>query len=174
MPAEASSSSAANSPLLVFINMKSGERQGSTLYKSLLQWLNEQQIFTLDEGGALAGLYAFRKVARFRILICGGDGTVGWVLSHLEQVQPHLVDKQPPVGIVPMGTGNDLARMLGWGPGWADGDGVNSLLNQVVEAETVEMDRWNIIFDEDRPQVAAAPLNAHAADSRSETNSDVI
>lgn len=52
---------------------------------------------------------------RLRIIICGGDGTVGWVLNILKEAGFELEDLL--FGILPLGTGNDFSRTLNWGPG---------------------------------------------------------
>lgn len=46
-------------------------------------------------------------------VICGGDGTVMWVVSEIAKngIDPKLVH----LAIIPLGTGNDFSRNLGWG-----------------------------------------------------------
>lgn len=50
-------------------------------------------------------LHTFRDVPHFRILVCGGDGTVGWVLGVLESIRHKITCPEPAIGIIPLGTG---------------------------------------------------------------------
>ncbi|XP_002128509.2 diacylglycerol kinase theta [Ciona intestinalis] len=133
-------------PLLVFINCKSGGGQGKEVYNELSQFLNKNQIFLIDQAGAAPGFYAFRRLPKFKVLICGGDGTVGWVLSHLELLQRQLQCKAPHIAVLPVGTGNDLARVLGCGSSW-NGECAEMLLAQISDSSPVKLDRWNLLFD---------------------------
>uniref|UniRef100_A0A8C9YYG0 Diacylglycerol kinase n=1 Tax=Sander lucioperca TaxID=283035 RepID=A0A8C9YYG0_SANLU len=133
-------------PLLVFVNPKSGGLKGRELLYSFRKLLNPHQVFDITNGGPLAGLHTFRDVPRFRVLVCGGDGTTGWVLGVLEAVRHKLVYREPPIGIVPLGTGNDLSRVLRWGAGYS-GEDPHHILVSVDEADEVLMDRWTILLD---------------------------
>lgn len=40
-------------------------------------------------------------------MVCGGDGTAGWVLSSIDECCKDLACRDPPVAIIPLGTGKD-------------------------------------------------------------------
>ncbi|XP_032594332.1 eye-specific diacylglycerol kinase isoform X7 [Drosophila grimshawi] len=129
-------------PVIVFINPKSGGNQGVKLLGKFQQLLNPRQVFDLTQGGPKMGLEMYRKAPNLRVLACGGDGTVGWVLSVLDQIHPPL-QPVPAVGVLPLGTGNDLARSLGWGGGYTD-EPIGKVLREIGMSQCVLMDRWRV------------------------------
>uniref|UniRef100_A0A1I8FL28 Diacylglycerol kinase n=1 Tax=Macrostomum lignano TaxID=282301 RepID=A0A1I8FL28_9PLAT len=82
-------------PLLVFINPKSGGKQGVRILHKMQYLLNPRQV--------TAGLpHPGVRRRRHGGLAAGGHGQV------------RLGDNRPPVAVLPLGTGNDLARCLRW------------------------------------------------------------
>ena len=101
-------------PILFFINKRSGGQVGEKIYRKLLRELNPRQIFLLENNDTITqALDIYSSLLNTRICVFGGDGTVGWVLGRLAEAYPEK--NNPPVGICPLGTGNDLSRVLNWG-----------------------------------------------------------
>jgi len=136
-------------PLLVFINKKSGGQQGSGLIAALQKNLNPLQVFDLSDGGPKKGLEMFRHIPNCIILACGGDGTVGWVLNVLDTTN---LPVNPPVAVLPLGTGNDLARTLQFGPGY-EGESIEKIIEDLLTAHVMKLDRWEF-------QIAVKDLKA--------------
>lgn len=53
-------------------------------------------------------LYVFRDIKNYKILVCGGDGTIGWVLQCLDNVGQDSQCSSPACAIVPLGTGKSV------------------------------------------------------------------
>uniref|UniRef100_A0A8C5BJZ5 Diacylglycerol kinase n=1 Tax=Gadus morhua TaxID=8049 RepID=A0A8C5BJZ5_GADMO len=133
------------SPLLVCVNSKSGDNQGVKFLRRFKQLLNPAQVFDLMNGGPHLGLRLFQRFDTFRILVCGGDGSVGWVLSEIDTLSLHT---QCQLGVLPLGTGNDLARVLGWGAACDDDAQLPQILEKLERASTKMLDRWSIMVYE--------------------------
>jgi len=100
--------------LLFVVNPRSGGRAGTWLLARLRERLAEERVMSIDEI-ALSDL-ARAIVDRgdsVAVIACGGDGTAAAVIEACWQVAPL---RPVPVGTIPLGTGNDLARHLGWRP----------------------------------------------------------
>ncbi|CAM9764700.1 unnamed protein product [Scytosiphon promiscuus] len=146
-------------PVLVFLNSASGGKMGPKVKEKIGVLIPESRLFDLQE--VKEGkwkpedkLKLFQDTKNVKVLICGGDGTMGWILSCIDRLrmvsEPSPLDSTPsvlgeeafPVAMMPLGTGNDLARTFGWGPGFTRNMLKPSFLDKVEEAPPARLDRW--------------------------------
>jgi diacylglycerol kinase (ATP) len=131
--------------LLVFTNKLSGGQKGEAIYHQLLRLLNPRQVFQLENDTTIKqALEIYSSLSNTRILVCGGDGSIGWMISILAERFTSL--NNPPISICPLGTGNDLSRVLGWGRGYNTKRLLTTLM-QIPNAQPIPLDRWQVDFE---------------------------
>ncbi|KAL6052029.1 Diacylglycerol kinase [Balamuthia mandrillaris] len=152
--------------LLIFVNSKSGGQQGAYLLPKFQALLPASQVFDIvAEGGPRNGILQHMKhgATNIRILACGGDGTGKWVLETMDNMA--LGQTKVTVAMLPLGTGNDIGRVLGWGGGYTFGSLLQPIIAEVMQAKEVPLDRWRVQLlkpssDGDEPsEVAVHSMN---------------
>ena len=77
-------------------------------------WMTVQDVTLLESGSREAAIEQVEKACRegiSRVIAAGGDGTVNAVVTALVNWQ-HDHGSAPMLAVLPLGTGNDLARSL--------------------------------------------------------------
>jgi hypothetical protein len=148
-------------PLLVFVNRKSGGKRGNLVLKALEGVLSEYQICDLscEKPKHYFNMYRGMPSSRLRILCCGGDGSIQWVMNEAYDAGLYNATFQ----ILPLGTGNDLYHYL---LGNITVDPVETLLSdpigyisRFVTNNTMSLDRWALRF-KTNPLQDTSQLNA--------------
>ncbi|XP_020993693.2 diacylglycerol kinase 4 [Arachis duranensis] len=153
---------AERTPLVVFINPRSGGRHGPVLKERLQHLMSEEQVLDLvdvkPDEFIRYGLKCLEMLAdkgdtcareireRIRIVVAGGDGTVGWVLGCLTELHKYGREPVPPVAIIPLGTGNDLSRSFGWGGSFPFSwrQAIKRTLYKATTGPICRLDSWRI------------------------------
>ena len=144
--------------IIAYVNTKSGGKQGQQVLEKLRTRLPPHQVHdlfqpfegvehTLPKHMADADNERFERdverVKTLRILACGGDGTVGWVASSMEKLD---LEYMPEVALLPLGTGNDLAKVLRWQRYFnkIETFHVKHFIKKVFTARSSRLDRWKL------------------------------
>lgn len=136
-------------PILCFVNSKSGGSQGHFLIEELKQYLNPLQVVEVSTIDPIVLIKEFSScLKQYKVLVCGGDGTISWILNSIQSLGPE--ESHPEVAILPIGTGNDLSIELGWGESFG-GAKVREYLESIMHAPVVELDRWRFSISGSEP-----------------------
>ena len=130
-------------PLIVVANTKSGSGESAVVMAGFRRQLNPSQVIELGEMRMEEALEwcQLASPTQCYVLACGGDGTVGWVLNTVDKMG---LTTPPAIAIFPLGTGNDLARALGYGAGSDSSEEVTEVMSRLKRAKTVLLDRWKV------------------------------
>ncbi|XP_077292489.1 diacylglycerol kinase epsilon [Arctopsyche grandis] len=126
-------------PIILVGNPISGGGTGDEVLSLFRGLLNPIQVVRLSKKGLQSALNWIPSSAR--IIVAGGDGTVSAVVSTITNM--NIADR-PPVGILPLGTGNDLSRVLGWGGSCPAPLSPFKFLNDIRNATVQPIDRWSV------------------------------
>jgi|Deesub1362B_J571_1020462.scaffolds.fasta_scaffold04323_2 diacylglycerol kinase family enzyme len=129
--------------VLVLVNPRAGNNLGEVWLNRLDRAFRTGQCGTEEwtveptQVGDLRTQLASRTSCVDRVIIVGGDGTVSGVLNAMTSLRIKV-----PAGIIPLGTGNDLARSLGLPTGrpWS----LAEVMAYIRSDRTVPLDLWSI------------------------------
>ncbi|XP_011139591.1 diacylglycerol kinase epsilon [Harpegnathos saltator] len=136
-------------PIIVVGNRKSGNNDGDKILSLFRRLLNPAQVVDLAERDPVAALEWCRLLGKTpcTVLVAGGDGTISWLLNTIDKLGLQPV---PSVAIIPLGTGNDLSRVLGWGKEHDKHMDPVEVLQKIRAAQEVKLDRWSVKIEPNR------------------------
>ena len=139
--------------LVCFVNSKSGGQKGQIVFAGLTKLTNKStkgyvhDLATVSTGTENLPGNVIRKFLpeypRLRVLVCGGDGTMCWVLNAIASLGLSNA-ATPRMACMPLGTGNDLSRMFGWGTKFQTSQLTWAHVKKVHSARSERFDLWRI------------------------------
>ena len=89
---------------------------------------------------------------------------MGWILSVMDTMD--FPRPRPAIGIIPLGTGNDLSRSLNWGGKYRDKP-LRKVLIDIAKSDVIDLDRWSLtvsnVREPPRAQLESAAALASAS-----------
>jgi diacylglycerol kinase family enzyme len=126
------------------INPASGAAQGSRTYERLVHLLEKLSLpsssyrIEFSRRGEAVAQAAQLALESEKVVAVGGDGTAVETITGV-----YLSARAVPVGLIPMGTGNDLARALGSYALFRK-EGLEGCLRAVLQGVEVPFDLWRV------------------------------
>jgi len=164
-------------PTLALINSAAGAKMGEALAASLREEAARRadggeaplEVVNLEDVPPREALRSFgERHPQYRVLVCGGDGSVAWVLGEVEQLDAPY---RPAVAILPLGTGNDMSRVLGWGKYFRP-QSLRARLAALSLSRVALLDRWGLAgsLPDGREQLVMSNYLSIGVDARASLN----
>lgn len=148
-----------NFKVIIFVNKKSGGGFGQKVKERLANRTDAFIVTLPDDPNSWKSLE--KNVLfdpKMKIVVCGGDGTVNWVASMLSEY--YGIDKdcfRPPLSVIPLGTGNDLSNMLGFGDSFEliNLPFINDKVNKIIQKDYISknVDIWMVAIKDETEKV---------------------
>lgn len=148
---------------VALVNPKSGERASANFLLEELNRLLPGRVVDLSTclSDNCTAIQLLQSAVNGIVIVGGGDGTVSWVMDMMESIDwrdtaPAGESRRPHIAVIPMGTGNDLSRSLGFGSGFAHitcccgcsgccrVHTLEKTLGTALAASKTTLDRWKI------------------------------
>ncbi len=131
--------------LVFVINPASGGRGGARLAGRLAATYGADAVHHLRQTNLTDLVARLERVGQSAapaaaIVACGGDGTASAVAGALLAAGA----RRTALAVIPLGTGNDLARTLGWSPLVSEGD-LDPRLAALASAAERRLDGWQLV-----------------------------
>ncbi len=151
MPTEASASlsggaaAAARLSIAFLINPISGGGVGKRVFNQLPEIMDsfgfrpDDWRAELTEASRLEAQTDSLLASAHKVIAVGGDGTIGFVLNRLRGRDLHDTE----IGLIPLGTGNDLGRALGIFRIYNE-RGLLACVKRLLKAQCVRFDLWDL------------------------------
>ena len=144
---------------VLFINTVSGSKVGHEYLSLEAEEINFRvtntpsiHVFFYDLFDVPNRMKGLQTVKRYqdeydmRVIICGGDGSVLWVVQEVIDAGADL--EKIIFGIIPIGTGNDFSRSLGWTVTTPFSDtnlgGLKGIIKEWMRASIRKYDIWDL------------------------------
>ncbi len=128
--------------ILFLINPVSGKLVGQSLKDCIVSELNgvvDRECFDIEYSEIdIEGQCKYLLSNYESVVVAGGDGTVSQVVKVIDRLE-----KKPKLGIIPIGTGNDLANSVGFLHLYKS-QGLGALLKIILRGNVSKMDILNL------------------------------
>lgn len=139
------------------MNKGSGGNEGERVLALLKNTLGDENVYDIVAEEGPANVLQSRTSdtsSPINVIAAGGDGTFSWVADSVEKQNLSHVR----LVVIPLGSGNDMSRALGWGKKFPGMTAIPKILDYIANSAPAQtLDVWRLSASEDPEKVQASP-----------------